>query len=679
MKQQVRLVALLALVMLPMGVMGQVTYNGNGNSGFGGVVGNGSVAFSDNGTDITFTFTRGSDSFNDVLVIYIDSKSGGFANTSTLNDQSDIHRKAISSFSSQVNFPTGFNADYAIAINRQFGAVWELAAGGNNSLPFQTTILGFDSDRSATLATYGGTFAKGNIGLSGNVEFRLFATYLNGGDGFLSNEGIGAGFPGSNVGQSSSLTVTSYWEYPVKNEINNTKTTSITNAAGWRLLSSPVSTTYADIVFEGWTQGSTGADVTNGSANVRTYSTAGGFANVADLGATAPAGQGFLYYHYNDDDFNGVVNAGPTTFSVTGTENASGTSFTPTWASGTQYAIAGNPFATTIDWDLVGKAAGVSATAWVYDRNISNYVSWNGTTGSLTDGLIAPFQGFFFEYTSAESAVTFETADKSNGGTFYRKEVNPFVVALEGASGEFKSAAYIEFDDSGEFGKGPKDALAFISLSPEHLTLSTISDGKSYSINHLPILHDELALPLDVQFTEGGTVDLSVTQLNLPSGWSATLHDNQTGQLHELTSDFSVDVVFSAQKSAPRDPLDLGGNPVMVAADSVTRFTLIIDPGTSTSTPDAGRSTPDAIALHGAYPNPFNPTTAIRFTLDAGRQTRLAVYDVLGREVTVLIDGPMPAGEHQATFDASTLTSGVYIVRLEAGGMSMTRRVTLLK
>jgi len=118
---------------------------------------------------------------------------------------------------------------------------------------------------------------------------------------------------------------------------------------------------------------------------------------------------------------------------------------------------------------------------------------------------------------------------------------------------------------------------------------------------------------------------------------------------------------------------------VMVAADSVTRFTLIIDPGTSTSTPDAGRSTPDVIALHGAYPNPFNPSTVVRFTLDAGRQTSLKVYDVLGREVTVLIDGPMPAGEHKATFDASTLTSGVYIVRLEAGGMSMTRRVTLLK
>jgi hypothetical protein len=177
----------------------------------------------------------------------------------------------------------------------------------------------------------------------------------------------------------------------------------------------------------------------------------------------------------------------------------------------------------------------------------------------------------------------------------------------------------------------------------------------------------------------GGEVTLSLPAFNLPEGWSATLRDAETDITHTLTADWTATVQTGLAKEASVDPLSFDGRPVVQAADAVTRFTLVIDPGTSTSTPDAGRSTPDAIALHGAYPNPFNPTTAIRFTLDAGRQTRLAVYDVLGRQIAVLVDGPMPAGEHKATFDASTLTSGVYIVRLEAGGMSMTRRVTLLK
>jgi len=473
--------------------------------------------------------------------------------------------------------------------------------------------------------------------------------------------------------------MTSYWEYPVSNEITNTKSTSISNAAGWRLLSSPVSTSYADIVAEGWTQGATSADVTNGTSNVRTYTTAGGFANVTDLGTTAPAGQGFLYYHYNDDNYDTTPNAVATTLSVTGAENASGTSYTPTWASGTQYAIAGNPFATTIDWDLVGKGAGVSTTAWVYDRSISNYVSWNGTTGALTNGLIAPFQGFFFEYTSAASAVTFETADKSTGGTFYRKEVNPFVVALEGASGEFKSAAYIEFEESGEFGKGSKDALAFISLSPEHLTLSTVSDGKSYSINHLPILRDVVELPLDVQFTEGGLVELAVKDINLPTGWSVSLRDTETGVVRELTSDFRISVQLPALKAAPRNPLDLNGHPVMLAAAAAApRFTLIIDPLKTTSVDD-GRGTMDDFRLEQNYPNPFNPSTVVGFRLSVAGNARLTVYDVLGREVAVLVDGPMAAGAHSVTFDASNLTSGVYLYKLEAGGMVQTKRMTLVK
>lgn len=83
--------------------------------------------------------------------------------------------------------------------------------------------------------------------------------------------------------------------------------------------------------------------------------------------------------------------------------------------------------------------------------------------------------------------------------------------------------------------------------------------------------------------------------------------------------------------------------------------------------------------LEQNYPNPFNPETAIRFMLDAGRQTRLAVYDVLGREVAVLVDGMMPAGQHSVTFDGSGLSSGVYMYVLEVGGLRASKRMTLLK
>ena len=79
------------------------------------------------------------------------------------------------------------------------------------------------------------------------------------------------------------------------------------------------------------------------------------------------------------------------------------------------------------------------------------------------------------------------------------------------------------------------------------------------------------------------------------------------------------------------------------------------------------------------YPNPFNPTTQIRWTMDVGRETRIAVYDLLGREITILMDGIVPSGQHSVTFDAAGLPSGVYVVVLESGGMRDVRKVTLLK
>lgn len=88
---------------------------------------------------------------------------------------------------------------------------------------------------------------------------------------------------------------------------------------------------------------------------------------------------------------------------------------------------------------------------------------------------------------------------------------------------------------------------------------------------------------------------------------------------------------------------------------------------------------PDGFVLYGNYPNPFNPTTTIRFALPQAEQVRLTVYDVLGREVAVLVDQPMVSGEHTVVFDAARLPGGTYLYRLEAGAFSQTRHFILIK
>jgi len=83
------------------------------------------------------------------------------------------------------------------------------------------------------------------------------------------------------------------------------------------------------------------------------------------------------------------------------------------------------------------------------------------------------------------------------------------------------------------------------------------------------------------------------------------------------------------------------------------------------------------------YPNPFNPQTTLRFTLPEEAHVRLTVYDVLGREIMVLVDGTRLAGTHEGHFDGSRLPSGIYVYRLrvtgEHGAQEATGRLTMLK
>jgi hypothetical protein len=75
---------------------------------------------------------------------------------------------------------------------------------------------------------------------------------------------------------------------------------------------------------------------------------------------------------------------------------------------------------------------------------------------------------------------------------------------------------------------------------------------------------------------------------------------------------------------------------------------------------------PTAFSLEQNYPNPFNPTTTIRYSLPVASEVKVAVFDVLGREVSVLTNGRSEAGVHEHAFDASDLSSGVYVCRLHA-------------
>ena len=88
---------------------------------------------------------------------------------------------------------------------------------------------------------------------------------------------------------------------------------------------------------------------------------------------------------------------------------------------------------------------------------------------------------------------------------------------------------------------------------------------------------------------------------------------------------------------------------------------------------------PSAYVLHNNFPNPFNPTTNISFTIPMTENVQLNVYNVLGQRVATLVDGMMTAGTHTVNFNAANLASGVYIYQLRAGNFTQSRTMMLVK
>ena len=190
--------------------------------------------------------------------------------------------------------------------------------------------------------------------------------------------------------------------------------------------------------------------------------------------------------------------------------------------------------------------------------------------------------------------------------------------------------------------------------------------------------------------------------LSIPSGWLALLHGERgtpstmRRKASLLSKSLPAPLTFSASSSNAAvatatvsgqtltvEALALGSATITAMADdgnggtASTSFTANVP--TAVAVEDGDTGLPTTFALEPNYPNPFNPETRIRFGLPQSSEVRLTVFDVLGREVAVLVEGRLPAGWHEATFEAKDLPSGVYLYKLHLGSTVLTRRLLLLK
>ncbi|MGE5845607.1 MAG: T9SS type A sorting domain-containing protein, partial [Ignavibacteria bacterium] len=94
---------------------------------------------------------------------------------------------------------------------------------------------------------------------------------------------------------------------------------------------------------------------------------------------------------------------------------------------------------------------------------------------------------------------------------------------------------------------------------------------------------------------------------------------------------------------------------------------------------DRPRNLPAEFSLSQNFPNPFNPATKIRYSIPGRQFVTLKVFDLLGREIIVLVNEEKPAGEYEIEFDDSSLSSGIYFYQLKAGNSILTKKMIYLK
>ena len=138
-----------------------------------------------------------------------------------------------------------------------------------------------------------------------------------------------------------------------------------------------------------------------------------------------------------------------------------------------------------------------------------------------------------------------------------------------------------------------------------------------------------------------------------------------------------------APPETPTDPVAPPETPTDPVAPPETPTDPVAPPETPTD-PVAtvaveSEEPPDRVALIGNYPNPFNPSTGIVYELPEPGPVRLAVYDMIGREVRVLVDAHRTAGRHTVRFDAEGLPTGTYACVLTAGSVAITRVMVLVR
>ncbi|MFA6455864.1 MAG: T9SS type A sorting domain-containing protein [Bacteroidota bacterium] len=177
---------------------------------------------------------------------------------------------------------------------------------------------------------------------------------------------------------------------------------------------------------------------------------------------------------------------------------------------------------------------------------------------------------------------------------------------------------------------------------------------------------------LNVVLYKGGVGGIAVAVAAIAPGTTVSSYTQLTATFNYSTNDIPDTCVVQMQIVGP----GTGDQ----ATPHVGSYFLVDD--VSFSGPTAVTQSvmhPKQFGLEQNFPNPFNPSTNIRYSLSQASHVDLTVYDLLGNEVATLVKGEMEAGEHTVTFNASHMSSGMYFYTLRTKNFSETKRMMLIQ
>jgi len=284
----------------------------------------------------------------------------------------------------------------------------------------------------------------------------------------------------------------------------------------WHYVSSPVSDAIADVFYDIY---------------LRYYDEANSaFVYIVDTNTTTYLTPGVGFTAWSDDFY-----LGNTTVTYEGGDINSGAVNIPVTNNGDGWNLGGNPYPAAIDWDDASWVkTNIDGSVYVWDG--IQYLTWNGSVGSLTDGIIPAMQSYFVKASGANPALQVNDAAKVHGPDAYKAGDVENLIKVSIFGNGYKDVTYINFDENSTAGFDSQyDSYKLFGIEAAPQIFSIVGDDL-LSINVLPDFYPGMVIPLGYKASASGEYIIKVSNLSsFDKDINLYIEDLYTGSLTELT------------------------------------------------------------------------------------------------------------------------------------------------